>query len=268
MPGKKVRVNTILSKKSDKQKIVAVTAYNYPTGIIVENSGVDLVLVGDSLGNNVLGFDSTIPVTMDHIIHHCSAVSRAVKHPLLVADMPFMTYKVSVEKTLENAARMLGEGGAEAVKMEGGTEIAPMVAAVIQAGIPVLGHIGLTPQSVHALSGMRIQGRDDKSIARLKTDALKLQELGCFAIVLELIAAQVAQEISDELEIPTIGIGAGVGCDGQILVLNDVIGLNKGTPPKFVKQYASLYEQAVNAVGTYASEVREGKYPDEEHSHH
>ena len=269
MAGKKMRVQHLLQMKKEGRKIVAVTAYDYPTARVVEKAGVDLVLVGDSVGNTVMGYDSTIPVQMEDMIYHCAAVTRGIERPLVVGDMPFMSYKVSIEQALENAGRFIQDGGAAAVKVEGGEEIAPAIEALILAGIPVLGHLGLTPQSVHALSGYRIQGRDEAAAGLLEKDAKLLQELGCFGIVLELMAAEVADHVSKQLQIPTIGIGAGAGCDGQILILHDVIGFGeKPAPFKFVKEYARVFDVAREAVEQYADEVRSGKYPGEEHSHH
>lgn len=264
--SKKVRINTLIQNKKDGKKITALTAWDYPTGLILDQSGVDIILVGDSLGNNVLGYESTLPVTMDQMVHHSAAVSRGVNRALQVCDMPFLSYKISDEQALENAGRLVSEGGAEAVKVEGCEEIAFSIEAIVEAGIPVMGHLGLLPQSVHALSGYRIQGREEEAAEQLIKNALMLQELGCFAMVLELVTADLAKEISQELEIPTIGIGSGVGCDGQILVSSDMLGLNQGTPPKFVKQYANLSESIGTAAKDFCKEVQDGTYPGTEHS--
>ncbi|MBN1518189.1 3-methyl-2-oxobutanoate hydroxymethyltransferase [Candidatus Sumerlaeota bacterium] len=261
MNGKKVRINVLIGAKAEGRRFACLTAYDYPTGLIVDQAGVELILVGDSLGNTVLGYEDTIPVTMEQMIHHAAAVRRGVKRALLVADMPFMSYKVSVEQALENCGRLVQEGGAEAVKLEGCREVAPMIEAVVAVGIPVLGHLGLTPQSVHALSGYRIQGREKEAAQQLKADARRLQEIGCFGVVLELVTPAVAAEITADLQIPTIGIGSGPSCDAQILVLADLLGLGNKKPPSFVKQYANLYEQSVKAIESYAGEVRDSKFP-------
>jgi 3-methyl-2-oxobutanoate hydroxymethyltransferase len=268
MSAEKIRIGTLRQMKEEGRKIVAMTAYDYPTARLVDQAGVDIVLVGDSLGTVLQGHDSTIPVTMDQMIYHTSMVSRAIERPLIVADMPFLSYKISKEQALTNAGRFLSEGGAEAVKVEGCEEVSPMIDAMVGAGIPVMGHIGLTPQAVHALGGYRVQGRGVEAVQRLKYEARRLEELGCFAIVLELIAAEVSTEIRQALSIPTIGIGSGIGCDGQVLVLHDAIGFSDKKPPSFVKEYAKVFEIARDAVAQYAADVRTVEYPGEEHIHH
>lgn len=260
-------IRRFLEMKREGKKIVAITAYDVLFGRLVEEAGVDLILVGDSLGQVVLGYDSTIPVTMDEMIHHARAVKRGAPDTLVVLDMPFMSYQASVEDALRNGGRALKEAGVEAVKLEGGHErTCESVQALVSSGIPVMGHLGLTPQSVHALGGYRVQGRSDAEAERIKGQALSLQEAGAFAIVLELLPAPLAEEISRELTIPTIGIGAGAGCDGQVLVLYDALGLNQGFSPKFLKRFADLHGVALEGVRAYAEEVREGTYPGEEHS--
>lgn len=263
----KVRVGQVARLKSEARKIVMVTAYDYPTGRLADEAGVDIVLVGDSLGNTVLGFDDTIPVRLDHMIHHCAAVRRGCKRPLLVGDMPFMTYKIHAQEALRNAARLVQEGGCEAVKLEGGRSQADTVRTIVDAGIPVMGHIGLVPQSIHALSGYRAQGRQEQEAAALMDDARALEEAGCFAIVLEAIAWPAAEKITQSLKTPTIGIGSGAACDGQVLVLNDLLGLNFDSPPRFVKEYADVKTTMRQAIEQFASEVRDGAYPDKEHAY-
>ena len=267
MSSEKIRIETLVKMKEQGSKIVAITAYDFPTARIVDQAGVDIALVGDSLGTVLQGHDSTIPVTMEQMIYHTSMVSRAVKRPLIVADMPFLSYKVSKEQAVVNAGRFLSEGGAEAVKLEGSEEVSPMIDAIVSAGIPVMGHIGLTPQAVHAHSGYRVQGRGMEAAQRLKYEARRLEELGCFAIVLELITVEVSTEIRQSLSIPTIGIGSGIGCDGQVLVLHDAIGFSDKQPPSFVKEYANVFEVARDAVAQYVTDVRNVDYPGEEHSH-
>ncbi len=264
---KKVRVRDAVRFKSQNEKIVMVTAYDYPSGRLADEAGVDIVLVGDSLGNTVLGFDDTIPVRLEHMVHHTAAVRRGCKRPLLVGDMPFMTYKIQPQEALRNAARLVQEGGCEAVKLEGGRQMAETVKIIVDAGIPVMGHIGLVPQSIHALSGYRAQGREAPEAEALMDDAKALEQAGCFAVVLEAITWKTANNISAALKIPTIGIGSGADCDGQVLVLNDLLGLNFDNPPRFVKQYAELKNTIHNAIGDFAREVREGVYPDKKHAY-
>lgn len=263
----KIRIATLKKRKEAGEKIVMITAYDYPTGRLADEAGVEVVLVGDSLGNAVLGFEDTIPVTLDHMVHHTAAVRRGVRRALVVADMPFMTYKITPEEALRNAARLVREGGAEAVKLEGGREVAPTVCRIVESGIPVMGHLGLTPQSIHALSGYRVRGKTDEGAQRLVEDALALQEAGCFAVVLECLPTDLAREITEKLAIPLIGIGAGEGCDGQVLVLCDLLGLSFGKVPRFVKPYAQVGEIVKEAIENYAREVRRGDYPDPEHSY-
>lgn len=257
----KIRIDSLEKKKDKGEKIVMVTAYDYPTGRLADEAGVDVVLVGDSLGEVVLGYETTIPVTLDQMIHHTTAVHRAVKHALLIADMPFMTYKISPEEALRNGGRLVQEGGAEGVKVEGGQEIAPMVKRMVEAGIPVMGHLGFTMQSIHALSGPRLQGKTEEQAKRLTDDAYALQDAGCFSIVLEVIPADLGEQISSLLTIPTIGIGAGVQCDGQVLVLADIIGLSFGRPLRHAKQYANCGDMIRQALQSYANEVRGGTFP-------
>jgi len=270
-PGnsKKVRasVRRFLEMKREGRRIVTMTAYDFLFARLLEEAEVDIILVGDSLGQVVLGYDSTLPVTLDQMIHHASAVRRGAPGSFVVVDLPFLTYQVSSEDAVRSAGRALKETGVEAVKLEGGSPGAcETVKRLVTAGIPVMGHLGLTPQSVHALGGYRVQGRSQDEAARLRREARALEEAGAFSIVLELLPAKLATEISAALTIPTIGIGAGAGCDGQVLVLYDALGLNEGFQPKFLKRFAQLHDQALTGVRQYAEEVRAGTYPGPEHS--
>ncbi len=262
----RVTARELLAMKQRGERIVCLTAYDYLFGRLVDEAA-DIVLVGDSLGQVVLGYDSTIPVTLEDMIHHGRAVRRGVQHALLVVDMPFLTFQVSPEDTVRNAGRLFKETGCEAVKLEGGDdETSRHVRALVRAGVPVMGHIGLTPQSVHALGGHRVQGRDDVGAARLRDEAARLQDAGAFAIVLELLPAALAGDISRSLTIPTIGIGAGPETDGQVLVLYDMLGLNEGFRPKFLRRFGELGPSARTAIADYAAAVRSGLYPAAEHS--
>jgi len=264
--SKKVTAASLMQMKQDGVKITAVTCYDAAFARIIEQSSVDFVLVGDSLGNVVLGFDSTIPVTMDHMVHHSAAVSRSLSRPFLVADMPFMSYQCSKSQALENAARLIRDGRAEAVKLEGGQEIVGAVKAITEAGIPVVGHLGLTPQKIHAIGGFKVQGRSEEAADQLITDALALEKAGVCALVLELVPQGLAKKLSQMLKIPTIGIGAGVHADGQVLVLHDLLGLDSGFKPKFLKTYCDMNEIVHNALEKYVEEVRSEAFPATEHS--
>jgi 3-methyl-2-oxobutanoate hydroxymethyltransferase len=268
-PGhvKPVTVRDFIARKASGEKLVVVTAYDALFGRLVDESGVDAVLVGDSLANVVAGLDSTIPVTLDQMVYHARMARRGVERALLIVDMPFLSCQVSVVHALRNCGRVMQETEAQAVKLEGASqEVLAAVRAVTGVGIPVMGHLGFTPQSVHALGGFRVQGRDGEAAVRLVEDARKLEEAGAFSIVLELIPAEVASRITEAVAIPTIGIGAGVGCDGQVLVLPDLLGLNDRFSPRFLKRYASLADDVRAAVGRFGEEVRNGRYPDDEHS--
>jgi len=251
--------------KRQGQRIVMITAYDATFARLVDESGADVVLVGDSLGMVMQGHPHTLEVTLDHMCYHARCVRRAVQRAHLVVDLPFMSYQVSAEQALMSAGRLVQEGGAEAVKLEGGGR-ADAVRKIVQAGIPVMGHLGLTPQSVHEFGGFRVQGREDAAAERLRQDALQLQEAGAYAVVLEGIPAALARQISQSLAIPTIGIGAGVGCDGQVLVMQDLLGLDDRFKPRFVKRFAELAGVVREAFAEYGREVREGSFPGTEHS--
>jgi 3-methyl-2-oxobutanoate hydroxymethyltransferase len=260
--GRKVSELELLEMKKRGEKIVALTAYDYPFARIVDAAGVDVVLVGDSVGNVVLGHETTVAVTLDDMIHHARAVRRGVERALLVVDMPFMSYQVSAEEAVRNAGRIMKETGAAAVKLEGGTpKAAAAIEAIVEAGIPVMGHIGFTPQSIHALGGTRVQGRGDSGRDRVLEQARRIDSTGAFSIVLELIPGGLAEEVTAAVSVPTIGIGAGVGCDGQVLVLYDMLGLNRGFNPRFLRTFADLGAQAETGVLAYVNAVRTGEYP-------
>ena len=262
----KTTILDIYKKKAEGRKITMLTAYDFPTAQIVDEAGIDIALVGDSLGMVVQGVDSTLPVTMDEMIYHTRMVARAAKTALVVGDMPFLSYQAGVDDAVRNAGRFLKEAGAEAVKLEGGTSVAGVIRAIVAAGIPVMGHVGLTPQHVHAFGGFKVQGRDEASREKVLADARAVQESGAFSVVLEALPAPLAKEIGGMLSIPTIGIGAGPHCDGQVLVIHDLLGLFDRFTPKFVKRYANLKEQAVNAVKQFKQDVEDGGFPSEEHS--
>jgi 3-methyl-2-oxobutanoate hydroxymethyltransferase len=257
----RVNINQLKEMKQRGEKIAMLTAYDYATAKIVDEAGVPLILVGDSLGMVVLGYDSTIPVTMEVMLHHTKAVSRAVKNAIVIGDMPFMSYQISTEKALENAARFMQEGGAQAVKLEGGVNVAGTVKRIVDCGIPVMGHIGLTPQSIHQLGGFKAQGKTLEAARRLLDDAVALEKAGAFVVVLETMPAELSQLISRKLAIPTIGIGAGAGCDGQVQVISDMLGLFTDFVPKHAKQYARLADIMSSAVAQYAQEVKSGAFP-------
>ena len=263
---KKITTHTFRQKKINGSPITMLTAYDYPTAQAVDNAGVDAILVGDSLGMVVLGYETTLPVTMDDMLHHCKAVERGAKAPLLIGDMPFMSYQISTQEAVRNAGRFLQEAGMDAVKLEGGSERLETIRGIVGAGIPVMGHLGLTPQSVHQLGGFRPQGKSASAAKHLRDEAHRLQEAGCFSLVLESVPAKVAEYISQELDIPTIGIGAGNGCDGQVLVTHDMLGLFERFTPRFVKKYADLHAVIGNALGAYRDDVEKQLFPATEHS--
>jgi len=253
-------------KKERGEPISMLTAYDYPTALAMDNAGIDSILVGDSLGMVVLGYENTLSVTMEDMLHHCRAVSRGAKHALLVGDMPFMSYQVSVEEAVRNAGRFLAQAGMDTVKLEGGRERVDAVRAIVGAGIPIMGHLGLTPQSIHQLGGYRAQGKTASAAKRLLEDALLLEEAGCFSLVLESVPARLAELISKKISIPTIGIGAGAGCDGQVLVTHDVLGLFDRFTPKFVKKYADFSLEMKKAFADYIEDVETKRFPAREHT--
>jgi 3-methyl-2-oxobutanoate hydroxymethyltransferase len=262
----KITVLDIYKKKAEGKKITMLTAYDYPTAQIVDQAGIDMILVGDSLGMVVQGVSSTLPVTMDEMIYHTKMVARAASSAMVVGDMPFLSYQTHKAEAVRNAGRFLKEAGAEAVKLEGGTQMAEAIRAIVNAGIPVVAHIGLTPQYVHTLGGFKVQGKDEAAREKVLADARAVEEAGAFSVVLEAIPAPLAKEIHGILHIPTIGIGAGPDCDGQVLVIHDLLGLFDRFTPKFVKKYANLKDIALKAVKEYKQEVETGKFPSEEHS--
>ena len=263
---KKVTTKAFRLKKSKGEIITMLTAYDYATAQAVDQAGIDAILVGDSLGMVGLGYENTLPVTMDDMLHHCKAVARGAKTALLIGDMPFMSYQVSVEEAVRNAGRFLQEGGMDAVKLEGGRDRAEAVRAIVGSGIPVQGHLGLTPQSVHQLGGYSPQAKTVASATRLIEDAEILEQAGCFSLVLESIPARLGQLVSKQLAIPTIGIGAGPNCDGQVLVIHDILGLFDRFTPRFVKRYAELHAQMGAAIAEYRDEVQAGSFPAAEHT--
>jgi 3-methyl-2-oxobutanoate hydroxymethyltransferase len=272
----KVTVPDILSRKSHSQagfpdskpKITCLTAYDYPTARLLDDAGVDILLVGDSLGMAVLGYDSTLPVTLDEMVHHTRAVRRATRRALLVADMPYGSFHISLDESVRNAVRLIKEGGAEAVKVEGGERRIELIARLVEAEIPVMGHVGLTPQSVNALGGFHVQGKTTDAARQVERDARAVEAAGAFSIVLESMPRELAARITEKLHIPTIGIGAGPDCDGQVLVFHDLAGLSTGHRPKFVRQYANLSAEISRAVSAYCEDVRSGNFPSDAESYH
>ncbi len=252
--------------KTDNQKISMITAYDYSMARIVDNSGVDAVLVGDSLGMVIQGHSDTLSVTMEDMIYHAKCVARGLNKAHLVVDMPFMSYQTSVQDAVYNAGKLVKEGGAQSVKLEGGESVLPQIEAIVKTGIPVVAHLGLTPQAIHALGGFKVQGKGQQAAERLKRDALAVQQSGAFMLVLEMVPAPLAREITEMLDIPTIGIGAGVDCDGQVLVCNDLLGMDLAFTPKFLKRYAELETQMVEAISRYVQEVQTLQFPTEKHS--
>ncbi len=256
----------IYKKKAEGKKITMLTAYDYPTAQIVDQAGIDMILVGDSLGNVVQGVANTLPVTMDEMIYHTKMVSRAAQSAMVVGDMPFLSYQADKAEAVRNAGRFLKEAGADVVKLEGGSQMAETIRAIVNAGIPVVAHIGLTPQYVHMLGGFKVQGKDEAAREKILADAHAVQDAGAFSVVLEAMPSSLAKEIHHQLRIPTIGIGAGPDCDGQVLVIHDMLGLFDRFTPKFVKKYANIKDQAIKAVKEYKKDVEAGTFPSEEHS--
>lgn len=258
---------TFAAAKAKGEKLSMLTAYDYSTAKLEDESGINGILVGDSLGNVVLGYEDTVSVTMEDMIHHGAAVARGAKNALVVVDMPFMSYEVTVEEAVRNAGRLMKEGRAGAVKLEGGVRVAEQIRAIVKAGIPVMGHIGLTPQSINVFGGFKVQGKSEEAARALLADAKAVEEAGAFAVVIEAVPAALAQMITDAVSIPTIGIGAGAGCDGQILVYQDMLGMFSDFTPKFVKRYANVGEVMREAFANYAAEVASGAFPTEEHTY-
>jgi 3-methyl-2-oxobutanoate hydroxymethyltransferase len=261
----KVTIISLQAKKEKGQPITMVTAYDYPTGVLADRAGIDIILVGDSLAMVVLGYENTVTVTMEEMLHHCRAVAKGAQHPLLVGDMPFMSYHVSAAQAVENAGRFLKEGYMDVIKLEGGQERAQVVSAIVEAGIPVMGHIGLTPQTISKLGGFRTQGRTVEGALKLIDDALALEEAGCFSLLMEAVPDRVATLITKKLAIPTIGIGAGAGTDAQVLVLHDMLGMFDRFTPKFVKKYADFFEIGTKALQQYVQDVEQKAFPGHEH---
>jgi 3-methyl-2-oxobutanoate hydroxymethyltransferase len=262
----RVSINKIKEMKQKGDKIVMLTAYDYSTARLVEEAGIPMILVGDSLGNVVLGYESTIPVTIENMLYHSKAVVRGTSKALIIGDMPFMTYHLSAEQALQNAARFIQEAGTQAVKLEGGVNVADKVKRIVECGIPVMGHIGLTPQSINQIGGHKIQGKTPEVAAQMLDDARALEQAGVFAIVLETVPAALATLITEKIGVPTIGIGAGPGCDGQVQIINDILGSHTGYVPKHAKQYVKLVDIMSNAISQYHEEVTTGKFPTEANS--
>jgi 3-methyl-2-oxobutanoate hydroxymethyltransferase len=260
---KRITTNTIQEMKQKGEKIAMLTSYDYSMATIVDEGGIDVILVGDSASNVMAGHETTLPITLDQMIYHAQSVVRAVKRALVVVDLPFGSYQGNSKEALNSAIRIMKESGAHAVKLEGGVEIRESVERIITAGIPVMGHLGLTPQSIYKFGTYTVRAKEEAEAEKLKQDIMVLQDAGCFSVVLEKIPAKLAQEVTDSVKIPTIGIGAGPHCDGQVLVINDMIGLTKGFKPRFLRQYLNLFDQINNAVQSYVSDVKRGDFPDE-----
>jgi 3-methyl-2-oxobutanoate hydroxymethyltransferase len=268
MDRKKITPVNVQAMKNEGKKISMLTAYDYPMALLEDRAGIDIILIGDSLGMTVLGYENTIPVTMDEMIHHTKAVTRGAKYSLVIGDMPFMSYNTSEREAIFNAGRFIKEGGADAVKLEGGASVKDVVRAIVRAGIPVMGHIGLTPQTISMLGGFKVQGKDAQAAQKIIDDALLLEDAGAFSVVLEAIPAPISKKVTERLKIPTIGIGAGIDCDGQVLVVHDMLGLFDRFTPKFVKRYVNLSELMLKAFASYKEEVSKGEFPTDEHSFH
>lgn len=266
MKGKKFTVSSFKKSKSEDRKVSMLTAYDYTTAKLLDEAGVDSILVGDSLGMVILGYENTLQVTMEDMIHHTKAVARGAKNAFIIGDMPFLSYHISPEEAVRNAGRLIQEAGADAVKLEGGEEMLDQIKAILRAQIPVIGHLGLTPQSVNILGGFKVQGKNTEQAEKLIKDALLLEEAGVAAIVLECVPDKLAKLVSDKLTIPTIGIGAGNGCDGQVLVIQDMLGMYSDFTPKFVKKYAEIGETTKKAVEQYMEEIQTGAFPEKKHT--
>ena len=266
MSSQKVLISDLQQKKKNKHAITMLTAYDYPSATLVDEAGLDIILVGDSVAMTVLGYPDTVSITVDEMVHHCKAVARGAKRAFLIGDMPFLSYQIDAKEAIRNAGRFIKEARMDAVKLEGGREVMESVRAIIDAGIPVMGHLGLTPQTATKLGGYKVQGKTEKSAKRMLEDAVALEQAGCFALVLEAVPSKLAESITAEINIPTIGIGAGPACDGQVLVFHDILGLFDQFTPRFVKQYANLREPILNAIRTYRQEVESGVFPTDSHS--
>lgn len=264
---KKITTETLRKMKFDKEKITMLTAYDFTTAKMVDAGGVDSILVGDSAANVMAGHETTLPITLDQMIYHTQCVVRGVDRALVVADLPFGSYQSNPEKALDSAVRMMKEGGAHAIKIEGGKEIEDSIRTIVNAGIPVMGHLGLTPQSIYQFGTYKVRAKADTEAEKLIKDAKLIEELGCFALVLEKIPAELAKKVSESISIPTIGIGAGAGCDGQVLVYHDMVGMNKGFSPKFLRRYLDLYEEITGAVANYVQDVKSVNFPNEKESY-
>ncbi len=264
---KKITTETLRKMKFDKEKITMLTAYDYTTAKMVDAGGVDSILIGDSAANVMAGFETTLPITLDQLIYHTQCVVRGVERALIVADLPFGSYQSNSEKALESAVRMMKEGGAHAVKIEGGVEIQKSIKKIVNAGIPVMGHLGLTPQSIYQFGTYKVRAKEDAEAEKLLSDAKLLEELGCFALVLEKIPADLAKKVSESISIPTIGIGAGPDCDGQVLVYQDMVGMNQGFSPKFLRRYLDLYTEITGAVSQYVKDVKAVDFPKKNESY-
>jgi len=268
MDRKKITPVDLQTMKNEGKKFSMLTAYDYPMALLEDRAGIEVILVGDSLGMTVLGYENTIPVTMEEMIHHTKAVTRGAKYALIIGDMPFMSYNVSEQDAIYNAGRFMKEGKADAIKLEGGVSVKEIVRAIVKAGIPVMGHIGLTPQTISMLGGFKVQGKDAQAAQKIIDDALGLEDAGAFSVLLEAVPAPIAQKVTKRLKVPTIGIGAGVHCDGQVLVVHDMLGLFDRFTPKFAKRYVNLSEQMLKAFEAYREEVLKGVFPTDQHSFH
>ncbi len=268
MERKKITPVDVQTMKREGKKIVMLTAYDYPMALLEDRAGIEIILVGDSLGMTVLGYENTIPVTMEEMIHHTKAVTRGAKVALIIGDMPFMSFNTSERDAILNAGRFMKEGGADAVKLEGGASVRETVRSIVKAGIPVMGHIGLTPQTISMLGGFKVQGKDAEAAQKIIDDALSLEDAGAFSVLLEAVPAPIAKRVTERLKVPTIGIGAGVHCDGQVLVVHDMLGLFDRFTPKFAKRYVNLSEPMLKAFDSYREDVLKGAFPTDQHSFH
>jgi 3-methyl-2-oxobutanoate hydroxymethyltransferase len=268
MDRKKITPVDVQAMKREGKRIAMLTAYDYPMALLEDRAGIEIILVGDSLGMTVLGYENTVPVTMEEMIHHTKAVTRGAKYALIIGDMPFMSFNTCEREAILNAGRFMKEGGADAVKLEGGASVKETVRAIVKAGIPVMGHIGLTPQTISMLGGFRVQGKDAQAAQKIIDDALSLEDAGAFSVLLEAVPAPIAKRVTERLNVPTIGIGAGVHCDGQVLVVHDMLGLFDRFTPKFAKRYVNLSELILKAFDSYRDEVLKGTFPTDQHSFH